>query len=107
MVNARPTPRVHATAQLLCEKRVRGDVQGLPADLATTTLDRVADVSFPDVNILVNNLGTFEPKRLDKSPTTSGSVSAVKVMKRCPIFSRRYPPSIRKLIEHPGDVGFK
>lgn len=62
IVNGRSTKRVDEALTALNKAGVSGNLEGLAADLGTadgarTTIDR-----FPEVDILVNNLGIFETK---------------------------------------------
>jgi NAD(P)-dependent dehydrogenase (short-subunit alcohol dehydrogenase family) len=63
IVNGRTQKRVdEALAKL------KGDVQGLAADLSTAEGAAVVAVRYPDVDILINNLGIFEPKPFEQIP---------------------------------------
>jgi hypothetical protein len=66
VINGRTQKRVdEALAKL--GQAVRGaSVQGLAADLGTAEGVRQAVEQFPDVDILVNNLGIFEPKAFEE-----------------------------------------
>ena len=60
IVNGRTQERVdHAV-------KVSGAAHGIAADLGTETGARATIERFPAVDILVNNLGIFEPKLLDR-----------------------------------------
>jgi NAD(P)-dependent dehydrogenase (short-subunit alcohol dehydrogenase family) len=68
IVNGRTQARVDAALQELKDAGVPGDVEGFAADLGTS--DGVARIvaKYPDVEVLVNNLGIFEPKRFEQIP---------------------------------------
>lgn len=66
IVNGRTAARVEAAIKKLQSSGVRGRVDGFAADLGTS--DGVSQITakFPDVEILVNNLGIFEPKPFEE-----------------------------------------
>jgi len=68
IVNGRSASRVEGALQKLQKAGVRGRVEGFAADLGTS--DGVSQITakFPDVEILVNNLGIFEPKPFEQIP---------------------------------------
>ncbi len=70
IVNGRSAERVKAAAEQLRGKSGTGsiDVKGVAADLSTA--DGVAGLvrEVPDVDILVNNMGIFEPKPFEEIP---------------------------------------
>jgi NAD(P)-dependent dehydrogenase (short-subunit alcohol dehydrogenase family) len=68
IVNGRTASRVDEALQKLQKAGVRGRVEGFAADLGTS--DGVSQITakFPDVEILVNNLGIFEPKPFEQIP---------------------------------------
>jgi hypothetical protein len=62
-INGRTQARVdHALAKL------KGKVTGLALDLGTVDGARKAVEKYPDFDILINNLGIFEPKRFEDIP---------------------------------------
>jgi NAD(P)-dependent dehydrogenase (short-subunit alcohol dehydrogenase family) len=63
IVNGRTQARVDAAM-----KRIGGNVKGIAADLGTAAGIAQAINRFPDVDILVNNLGIFEPKPFEQIP---------------------------------------
>jgi NAD(P)-dependent dehydrogenase (short-subunit alcohol dehydrogenase family) len=66
VINGRTTSRVEdAVARLRADS---GEIQGLAADLGTLDGVRQALEEFPDMDILVNNLGIFEPKPFEEIP---------------------------------------
>lgn len=65
IVNGRTQQRVDAALKKL---RGVGKVEGLAADLGTAEGARKAIETFPEVDILVNNLGIFEPKPFEEIP---------------------------------------
>jgi hypothetical protein len=62
IVNGRTSQRVEQALSQLARAGVRGKIEGLPADLGTAQGVATTIESFPDVDILVNNLGIFDPK---------------------------------------------
>ena len=66
IVNGRTEKRVDAAVQKL--KSAGGNVEGLAADLGTAAGAEEAVRKWPDVEILVNNLGIFEPKPFEQIP---------------------------------------
>jgi NAD(P)-dependent dehydrogenase (short-subunit alcohol dehydrogenase family) len=63
IVNGRTQKRVdEALANL------QGNVQGIAADLGTAEGGAIVAARYPDVDILVNNLGIFEPKPFEQIP---------------------------------------
>jgi NAD(P)-dependent dehydrogenase (short-subunit alcohol dehydrogenase family) len=66
IVNGRTASRVDDALQRLQKAGVHGRVEGFAADLGTS--DGVSQITakFPDVEILVNNLGIFEPKPFEQ-----------------------------------------
>jgi NAD(P)-dependent dehydrogenase (short-subunit alcohol dehydrogenase family) len=68
IVNGRTARRVDAALESLAKSSVRGRLEGLPADLGTVEGANLAIQRFPDVDILVNNLGIFEPKPFEMIP---------------------------------------
>jgi NAD(P)-dependent dehydrogenase (short-subunit alcohol dehydrogenase family) len=65
IVNGRTKERVEAALSRLKSAGAR-EVHGLAADLGTADGAREATTRFPDVDILVNNLGIFEPKPFEQ-----------------------------------------
>src|SRR5271166_5034933 len=68
IVNGRTESRVEAALGKLKAAGLKGRVEGFAADLGTS--DGVIQITakFPDVEILVNNLGIFEPKPFEQIP---------------------------------------
>lgn len=66
IVNGRTQQRVDEALKKL--KGVRGEVEGLAADLGTAAGAQEATKRFPEVDILVNNLGIFEAKPFEEIP---------------------------------------
>jgi NAD(P)-dependent dehydrogenase (short-subunit alcohol dehydrogenase family) len=65
-LNGRTEPRVRAAVELLRRELPGTDVHGVAADLSTTEGCTALLAALPDVDILVNNLGIFEPKPFDQ-----------------------------------------
>src|ERR1700692_3604827 len=65
-VNGRTRERVDQALVKLSGKGGRGFAKGLAADLGTADGVRQAVEQFPDIDILVNNLGIFEPKAFEE-----------------------------------------
>ena len=66
IINGRTQGRVDQALEKLSRTGSRGSAKGLAADLGTAEGARRAVELFPDVDILVNNLGIFEPKAFEK-----------------------------------------
>ena len=62
IVNGRSTKRVDQALAALNKTGVSGHLEGLAADLGTADGTRTTVDRFPEVDILVNNLGIFETK---------------------------------------------
>jgi NAD(P)-dependent dehydrogenase (short-subunit alcohol dehydrogenase family) len=68
IVSGRTPQRVDAAIAKLKSAKVRGKVEGLAADLGTADGARQAIERYPEVEILVNNLGIFEAKPFEQIP---------------------------------------
>src|SRR6266404_8035858 len=68
IVNGRTTKRVDGALKSIRASHPQAKVEGLAADLGTADGVRVAVERLPDVDILVNNLGIFEPKPFEQIP---------------------------------------
>src|ERR1700735_3431317 len=68
IVNGRTQQRVDAVIDKLSSARLKGKVEGFAADLGTSEGVGQIVAEYPDVEILVNNLGIFEPKPFEQIP---------------------------------------
>jgi len=68
IINGRTAKRVDQSVAALNKAGVSGKVEGLAADLGTADGTRTAIERFPEVDILVNNLGIFEAKPFEDIP---------------------------------------
>jgi len=68
IVNGRTVQRVERAIASLKKGGVSGKLEGLPADLGRAEGANLAFQKFPDVDILVNNLGIFDPKPFEDIP---------------------------------------
>lgn len=66
VINGRTQARVDAALAQLTKAAGNKDAQGLAADLGTSQGAAQAIARFPRVDILVNNLGIFEPKPFEE-----------------------------------------
>jgi NAD(P)-dependent dehydrogenase (short-subunit alcohol dehydrogenase family) len=66
IVNGRTTARVEAAVAQLRQGAPRADIQGIAADVATAAGCDSVIRAFPDVDVLVNNMGIFEPKPFEE-----------------------------------------
>jgi NAD(P)-dependent dehydrogenase (short-subunit alcohol dehydrogenase family) len=66
IINGRTQKRVDDALAKISGAGSRSSVKGLAADLGTADGVRQAVKQFPDVDILVNNLGIFEPKAFEE-----------------------------------------
>jgi NAD(P)-dependent dehydrogenase (short-subunit alcohol dehydrogenase family) len=65
IVNGRTPARVEAAVTQLRNSVARPDIQGLAADVATAAGCDSVIRAFPEVDVLVNNMGIFEPKAFE------------------------------------------
>jgi len=68
VVNGRSQKRVDEAIQQIRRARTDADVKGIAADLGTRQGVEALTASLPQVDILVNNLGIFEPKPFFEVP---------------------------------------
>ncbi len=68
VVNGRTPSRVDAALQKLNGAKRQGSVEGFAADLGTSDGVNLITSRYPDIDILVNNLGIFEPKPFEQIP---------------------------------------
>jgi NAD(P)-dependent dehydrogenase (short-subunit alcohol dehydrogenase family) len=66
IVNGRSDKRVDAAVKKIQNSGARGKLQGIAADLGTVDGVRRTIDGFPQVDILVNNLGIYEPKPFEQ-----------------------------------------
>src|SRR5689334_11522686 len=66
VVNGRGEPRVREAVQKLAA--AGAEVHGLAADLGTTEGAEAAVAAHPDLDVLVNNVGIYEPKPFEAIP---------------------------------------
>jgi len=66
IVNGRTKERVDTAVQNLRARSNTTDIRSLAADLGTAAAVQQAIREFPEVDILVNNLGIFEPKPFEE-----------------------------------------
>jgi NAD(P)-dependent dehydrogenase (short-subunit alcohol dehydrogenase family) len=67
IINGRTEAAV-SSARLALRASTAGEVEGFAGDLGTAVAADAMAASFPDVDILVNNLGIFEPKPFEEIP---------------------------------------
>lgn len=68
IINGRTQARVTAAMENIRAKVPNAKLESFAGDLATDTAARELAAKFPDVEILVNNLGIFEPKPFEEIP---------------------------------------
>ena len=68
IVNGRTKERVEDAIARIRKQSASADVSGLIGDLGTSEGCRAAVDRYPEVDILVNNLGVFEPKPFEQIP---------------------------------------
>lgn len=66
IVNGRTQKRVDEALEKLKKVGTKGRVEGLAADLGTAEGAKQATAKYPDLDILVNNLGIFEAKPFEE-----------------------------------------
>ncbi len=67
-VNGRTDARVSSAVERIRSEISGAAVSGIPADLSSVDGCRTVIDQLPDVDVLVNNLGIFEPKPFDQIP---------------------------------------
>ncbi|MGA7540640.1 MAG: SDR family NAD(P)-dependent oxidoreductase [Steroidobacteraceae bacterium] len=65
IVNGRTRARVEAAVTQLRKSVARAEIQGLAADVATAAGCDSVIHAFPEIDLLVNNMGIFEPKAFE------------------------------------------
>lgn len=96
IVNGRTEQRVDQAIKSILASHPQANVQGLAADLGTADGVRVAVQRLPDVDILVNNMGIFDPKPFEKIPDEEWfRFFEVNVMSGVRL-SRSYLPGMKK-----------
>ncbi|MGZ5849806.1 MAG: SDR family NAD(P)-dependent oxidoreductase, partial [Methyloceanibacter sp.] len=68
ILNGRTASRVADAVQKLKSSGCRGKVDGFAVDLGSSDGVNQVTAKFPDVEILINNLGIFEPKPFEQIP---------------------------------------
>jgi NAD(P)-dependent dehydrogenase (short-subunit alcohol dehydrogenase family) len=68
IVNGRSEARVNAAVERLSGAGLQGKAEGFAADLGTGDGVSLIASKYPEVEILVNNLGIFEPKPFEQIP---------------------------------------
>jgi NAD(P)-dependent dehydrogenase (short-subunit alcohol dehydrogenase family) len=68
IVNGRTQARVDAALEKLSSAKLAGKVEGFAGDLGTADGVERITAKYPEVEILVNNLGIFEPKPFEQIP---------------------------------------
>jgi len=96
IVNGRTEKRVEHALKEIRSATPQAKLEGLPADLGSAEGVRSAIQQFPDVEILVNNVGIFEIKPFDQIPDEDWfRLFEVNVMSGVRL-SRAYLPGMKK-----------
>jgi NAD(P)-dependent dehydrogenase (short-subunit alcohol dehydrogenase family) len=96
IVNGRTEDRVEQAIQSIRNSHPQASVEGLAADLGNADGVRTAVQRCPEVDILVNNLGIFDPKPFEKIPDEEWfRFFEVNVMSGVRL-SRSYLPGMKK-----------
>jgi NAD(P)-dependent dehydrogenase (short-subunit alcohol dehydrogenase family) len=96
IVNGRTEPRVEQAIASIRTSYAQANVEGLAADLGSADGVRAAIGRLSDVDILVNNMGIFDPKPFDKIPDEDWfRFFEVNVMSGVRL-SRQYLPGMKK-----------
>jgi NAD(P)-dependent dehydrogenase (short-subunit alcohol dehydrogenase family) len=66
IVNGRTVDRVEEAIKKLRVAGIKGAIEDLTADMGTVAGAQLAAKKFPEIEILVNNLGIFEPKSFEE-----------------------------------------
>lgn len=96
IVNGRTQARVDAAIQAIRQKHPRAQVTGVAADLGTEKGSKALLAAVPEVDVLVNNVGIFEPKSFFEIPDADWmrffEVNVLSGVR----FSRAYMPGMLK-----------
>jgi NAD(P)-dependent dehydrogenase (short-subunit alcohol dehydrogenase family) len=96
VINGRTQERVDASRGQIREKMTEAKIDGIAADLGSGAGCDSVLRKFPDIDILVNNLGIFEPKPFEQIPDTEWNrFFEVNVMSGVRL-SRAYLPGMKK-----------
>src|SRR5277367_4783401 len=96
VLNGRGKPRVDEAAARLAKEVPGGKVRGIAADVSTAAGCKELVAALPDVDILINNAGIFEPKGFFETPDEDWSrFFEVNVMSGVRL-SRAYLPGMLK-----------
>jgi NAD(P)-dependent dehydrogenase (short-subunit alcohol dehydrogenase family) len=96
IVNGRTEKRVEEAVRKLKTTVSKGKIWGLAANLGEANGVEIAAKSFPEVDILVNNLGIFEPKPFEEIPDEDWfRFFEVNVMSGVRL-SRQYLPAMKR-----------
>ena len=96
VVNGRSQAKVEAVAAKLAQEVSGGKVRGTAADVSTAAGCNALIAALPEVDILINNAGIFEPKGFFKIPDEDWShIFEVNVMSGVRL-SRAYMPGMLK-----------
>ena len=96
IVNGRTGKRVEQALKQIRSSVPQAKLEGLPADLGNAEAVRAAIRQFPDVEVLVNNVGIFEIKPFDQIPDEDWfRLFEVNVMSGIRL-SRAYLPGMKK-----------
>jgi NAD(P)-dependent dehydrogenase (short-subunit alcohol dehydrogenase family) len=96
VINGRTQDRVQKAFQSIRTSHPQAKLEALAADLGNADGVRVAVQQFPDIEILVNNLGIFEPKTFEQIPDEDWfRFFEVNVMSGVRL-SRAYLPGMKK-----------
>ncbi len=96
VVNGRTQARVDAALEKIRKRTPEADVRGIAGDLSTASGVQSFIKEAPEAEILVNNLGIFEPKPFDEIPDANWlRFFEVNVMSGVRL-SRHYLPDMRR-----------
>ena len=96
IVNGRTQARVDAALAAIRKKSQSSNVDGISADLSTSSGCEALLQRFPQIDILVNNLGIFEPKAFEQIPDADWTrLFEINVMSGVRL-SRAYLPEMKR-----------
>jgi NAD(P)-dependent dehydrogenase (short-subunit alcohol dehydrogenase family) len=76
VINGRTEARVNSAMEQIAKRVASAQLRGVAADLGTLAGVEAFLKKVPECDILVNNLGIFEPKRFSKFRTPTGCASS-------------------------------